>query len=256
MRICSFITPLLSLAIILLFLEGSVAGENKTACFFGPRQEKENKNGRGEQGDSQKLDKKKISEIIKRQKGNELSIYVGEKGLFINGKSVNSPELARVVEKTKLTQATVSAHESIKMQKVLEVIELLQSKNVEKFSLKALKDEEVDAMELRGKPSGDNPMKKPKIDEEKIGEILHRQKGETVQVYLNATGTYINGKSLNGVELDMVLKRMKPNEATISAESYISKEKIQKVEKRIRSAGIERVKKRFKKTESRDNNRR
>ena len=62
-----------------------------------------------------------------------------------------------------------------------------------------------------------------------------------MSVYLNSKGNFINGKSVNSVELELVINRLGLKQAAIIVEPYVAKEKILKLEALINKAGIQDV---------------
>lgn len=71
--------------------------------------------------------------------------------------------------------------------------------------------------------------------------ILHRQKGDVLKVYLNSRAAYVNGKSVAAASLPELVRASGLKQVVISAEPYLSEEKVARIEKLIRTAGVDDI---------------
>lgn len=72
--------------------------------------------------------------------------------------------------------------------------------------------------------------------------ILHRQKGDQLNVYLNSRGGYVNGKSVSHSILDTIAGESGMKVAVLTVEPYLSQEKIDAWNDVLHKAGITNIK--------------
>lgn len=76
---------------------------------------------------------------------------------------------------------------------------------------------------------------------EKLRIILHRQKGDSIGVYLNSRSAYVNGKSISADELRTIVRELNAKNAILSAEPNVSKQSADDWKNTLRKAGVQKV---------------
>lgn len=163
--------------------------------------------------------------IVARQKGDELKVYLNSRGSYINGKSVSTKQLATIVKESGLDQAVLTAESYLPQEKVAGWTEALRKAGIKNTKLVTRKQAAA--------PTGDA----------KVREILARQKGNELKVYLkDAKGLYVNGKSVSLKELTAIATALKSSQATISAEPVVSAGRVQEITALLQKSGVEQIK--------------
>ncbi len=171
--------------------------------------------------------------ILSRQKGDQLKVYLrGSRGMFINGKSISTGILSVVIQESGLKQAVITTSPGVHPDRVTEVEKRIQKDGIEKIEAKAPKQtlREVAAESRAGTARN---------RETTLREILSRQKGDQLKVYLNSRGAYVNGKSVSSSILTEIVSKSGLEEAVLTAEPYVSEDKVAAWKALIRKSGIE-----------------
>lgn len=166
----------------------------------------------------------KIRQILARQQGGQIKVYLSDGGLYINGKSVSANELVEVVRRSRFSQAKLTVESNVSSAKVAKATQWIKKGGVNSVQVTSL---------LRTTTAA---------QEEKLRLVVARQKGNLLQVYLNNRGAYVSGKSLSNDELRAIVKRVKLDRAVITAKSYLSEKKIRDFKHLVKDAGIKKVK--------------
>lgn len=73
----------------------------------------------------------KIGEILRRQKGKTLKVYLkNSRSVYVNGKSINLPELSAIVGKSKLTEVSIIAEQIVSEKRINKIKGLIQKAGV------------------------------------------------------------------------------------------------------------------------------
>lgn len=150
-------------------------------------------------------------------------MYLNSRGTYVNGKSVSGSDLSKIIRESGLDQVVISAERYVPRKKVAYVEELIREAGVK----------EVKRTE---------PLRFEQTQNEKILEILSRQKGEQLKVYLNSRATYVNGKTVSASDLTKIVSESGLDQVVVSAEKYVSRKKVAYIEELIRKAGAKDVK--------------
>ena len=163
----------------------------------------------------------KLRIILSRQKGDQLRLYLNERGSYVNGKSLSRNELVTIVRESGLKEAVISAEPYLGREKVGSWEKTLRDAGIRKVKL-----------------ANPNP---PADEGEKLRIIVHRQKGDVLKVYLNSRGAYVNGKSIRAVELPQLVRMAKLDKAVVSAEPYLDDKKVAGWQDLLKKAGVKKV---------------
>lgn len=170
--------------------------------------------------------KETVLKILHRQKkkGDNLGVYLRDaRRVYVNGTQISLGILTDVVKQSGVKQATITSESFVSMRRVIQVKEVIQKAGVKKIKL---------------------AVRKPVVQtqDDKIGEILRRQKGKTLKVDLkNSRAVYINGKSINLPELSAIVRKSKLKQVTIIVEQIVSEKRIEKIKGVIQKAGVKGV---------------
>lgn len=177
----------------------------------------------------------KLREILSRQKGDQLKVYLrGSRSKFVNGKSISDRQLKAIIDQAGLKHAIITADLGVHPNRVTEVKEFLTKAGVEKVESKV----PVLTLSEVAKASREQATLER---EAKLREVLSRQKGDQLKVYMNSRGTYVNGKSVSGDELKEIIRASELEQAVLTAEPDVVRERVVGVEELIRSSGIDDI---------------
>ncbi len=195
--------------------------------------------------------------ILDRQKGDQLNVYMNTRGTYVNGKSVNPEVLTKVIRKSRLGQAMLTAEPDVKHERVVTVMDIIRQAGISNIKLTTAKPKQTDAKYKQVKPIHQvKPVKPDKrvntqhvagpilVDTVKV--ILYRQKqkgADELNVYLrNATTIHVQGKQISLETLGKLVRKVKADQAIISAEPIVPKQRLMQVKDVITNAGIKHVK--------------
>ena len=172
--------------------------------------------------------------ILARQKGDQLKVYLrGSRSLFINGKSISTGILSTVIKESGLKQAVITTSPDVHPDRVAEIEKLIQKDGIDNVKAPAPKTLKELVAESRAKAARDR--------DKTLREVLSRQKGDQLKVYLNTRGAYVNGRSISSSILSEIVSASGLEDAVITAEATLTEEKVAAVQKVLETAGIKNV---------------
>lgn len=172
--------------------------------------------------------------ILARQKGDQLKVYLrGSRSMFINGKSISTGILSTVIQESGLDEAVITTSPDVHPDRVATIEKLIQKNGIENVKAPAPKTLKELVAESRAKAARDR--------DRTLREVLSRQKGDPLKVYLNSRGAYVNGRSISSSLLSKIVSASGLEEAVITAESTLTEEKVAAVQKVLETAGIKNV---------------
>lgn len=166
----------------------------------------------------------KLREILSRQKDDHVKIYLNSRGAYVNGKSISASDLQTIVTESGLKQAIITAEASLARDTVASWEALIRKAGIEELELTEPK-----------RPQG-------QAKDAKLREVLSRQKGDQLKVYLrNATGVYVNGKSISTSELTKIAASLGLDQAIIIAEPQVSDARVSEISGLIQKSGVKDI---------------
>lgn len=173
--------------------------------------------------------------ILARQKGDQLKVYLrGSRSMFINGKSISTGILSTVIKESGLEQAVITTSPDVHPDRVAEIEKLIQKDGIENVKAPEPKTLQQVVAESRAKVARDR--------EATLREVLSRQKGDQLKVYLNTRGAYVNGRAVSSSLLSEIVSASGLEDAVLTAEGTLTEEKVAAVQKVLETAGIKNVK--------------
>lgn len=172
--------------------------------------------------------------ILARQKGDQLKVYLrGSRSMFIKGKSISTGILSTVIKESGLEQAVITTSPDVQPDRVAEIEKLIQKDGIDNVKAPEPKTLQEVAAESRAKAARDR--------DRTLREVLSRQKGDQLKVYLNTRGAYVNGRSISSSLLSEIVSASGLEEAVLTAEATLTDEKVAAVQKVLETAGIKNV---------------
>lgn len=174
----------------------------------------------------------KLRQVLARQKGDQLGVYLkGTLGMYVNGTSVSSSELATIIKESKLNDAVITASLEVLPARVDHVQEFLEKNGVESVESRAAK---LTLRELAA-ASREQAAKK---HEANLREILSRQRGDELKVYVrNGIALFVNGKQISAKTLATVAKEVDLKKAVVTAEKRVTQKRLDEIQKVLEDNG-------------------
>lgn len=171
-----------------------------------------------------------VREILSRQKGDQLKVYLKGSRIYVNGKSVSQRAVSTVVLESGLKHSIIIAAPSVHDERVTEVSAFLQ-----KYGIKSV---EISSSQptLRELATASRKEAARKT-ETTLRQILSRQKGDQLSVYLKGSRTYVNGKQISIDLLPAILRASGLEEATINATAGAEHDRVIEVKRLLRKNG-------------------
>ena len=177
----------------------------------------------------------KLRHILARQQGDQLKVYLkGSDGIYVNGTSISSSELATIIRESGLNQAIVTAELEVLPARVTELEQLIKKHGVENVESRApLTLREVATASREGAA---------RHREANLRQILARQKGDQLNVHLKGSlGIYVNGTSISSSDLLTIIRQSRLDQAIITADLEVLPARVTEVAERIQKSGVENV---------------
>lgn len=175
----------------------------------------------------------RLREIVSRQKGDQLKVYLrGSRSVFVNGKSISRSDLSTLIRATGLKKAAITAALNVHPDRFTEVEQWLRKDGIENVQLAELPATLSDLAALSRKRA-------ERHQESSLREILARQQGDQLEVYLNSRSAYINGRSISGDLLVKIVAESGLKKAIITSDRSVTPLTIAVWKEKLRKAGIE-----------------
>ncbi|MBM82352.1 MAG: hypothetical protein CMJ78_17440 [Planctomycetaceae bacterium] len=178
----------------------------KTSIKRDPKQERESK----------------LLQILHRQRSDQIKIHVKKKAIYINGKSVGTKDVTEIIERSGLEQVIITTGPFFNADTVKDVEAAIRKVGVNDIQKSASK-----------KVAPDN--------DAKLREILFRQKGDELKVYVSSRGLHVNGKSISTADIAKIVKLSGLESAAITTAADVTPAHVDAVKATILKAGVKNV---------------
>lgn len=178
----------------------------------------------------------KLREIIARQKGDQLKVYLkGSRSIYLNGKSVSIGDLATVFRETGLNKVALTAHQSVHPTRIAEIAKQLGDRGAKDV---VQPQSRLTIQEL----ATTKQIQSVRNRETTLREVISRQKSDQLKVYLrDARGIFVNGKSISLSALATIVRTLKPDDAIISFEARVPSDRVNEIKRLLQKKGIKAV---------------
>jgi len=174
----------------------------------------------------------KLRHILARQQGDQLKVYLkGSDGIYVNGTSISSSELATIIRESGLNQAIVTAELEVLPARVTELEQLIKKHGVENVESRA-------PLTLREVATASREGAARHREEATLREILAHQSGDVLRVYLrNGIAMFVNSRQISAKTLATVVRESGLEKAVISAEQRVPQERLKQVREVLQQNG-------------------
>lgn len=167
----------------------------------------------------------KVKEIIVRLKSRKgtLPVYLDEKRAYVAGKSVTKDELIKVIKRTNARILPISADPSVKFGEIRNFVKVAHENGIMNVEIVARKPRLKEVAQ-------ENREKAAEKSEAKLREILARQKGDDLKVYLKGSRIYVNGKSVTPDELSTLVRESGLKQSKVTAGEGVTPKRVREIE--------------------------
>lgn len=164
----------------------------------------------------------KLRKILARQRGDVLRVYVSDRGTYVNGTQLKTGELTTIATRAELQRGEISAEPHVAVERVDGTADILRAAGVKEVARTT-------------------PKFIAKEPEATVREVLGRQRGHQLGIYLRSSSAFVNGRSVSLDVLGRIVRESGLDEVVLSVERSVTKERVAEVEKLVRAAGVEKV---------------
>lgn len=197
-----------------------------------------------------KLDQRsKLREVMSRQQGDVLKLFLKGQRLFVQGKKLTDAELTLILRESKWSRAIVTVNAGVLDRRISKVKALIRKNGLKKIETRAATtDANRSSDELQPAASPEKASNAVKVtdadhrSQEKLRVIAMRQNGDILRVFLNHSGRiYVNGKSVSQTELATLCREMGLARAEVESGPQASQKYLEEVIESLRKSGIDNV---------------
>ncbi len=197
-----------------------------------------------------KLDQRsKLREVMSRQQGDVLKLFLKGQRLFVQGKKLTDAELTLILRESKWSRAIVTVNAGVPDRCVSRVNALIRKNGLKKIEIRpTTTDADRSSYDLQPAARSEKAHNAVKVSDadnrshEKLRVIAIRQKGDILRVFLRDSGRiYVNGKSVSQTELTTLCREMGLARAEVESGPQASQKYAEDVIESLRKSGMDNV---------------